>query len=763
MKRSILIILHILAMLLVLAGFVSLRDYSVRGRGISWINSSSFEDSIRFSEMVSSDIAGIKRLAVLKKAFETDNSLDEEKTIVTAESMNGGIVYTVGDILTLSKKFGYTLDNDSHSLVVNRVSDVNNYQIRVTYKEYDPYYFQNIVPGPSQGVMNIRDLCIETLRSIAEYYSLKAIYDSPESNFQYAAYFLTDDEEELVVSNAQDLSASIGSFGKYLVVSSDYSVTTNIVPQPDNIMQGINDFPYADLDGNVLEIGIDTMYLYADRYRAAADSFEGYIKNAYYYLAMLIGGAVLMLITLVPIVRDSDVAKTGKVFVMDRLPLESMILILAFGAVAVYGMFRIGLYNFMEVLAEEGSWNFWCKTAKMVIVYIFCVVILCSMYRRSYHGGVFYNSLLRRGMLALADDSTDMIWSTVAGYGLFVLVNAVCIGLGVWCSMNAMLSRFYVFAAIMLFVFAGAVDIAVYVLLYGRRKQRAAINKALKQISGGNVAYTIDEEGYSGGELEAVRSINSISDGLSHAISEQVRADRLKADLITNVSHDIKTPLTSIINYVDLLKRENIEDEKIKEYIDVLDRKSARLKNLTEDLVEASKASSGNIKLEMRRLDMAELAGQAGGEFDDKFAKRNLEFNLSVPEEPVYILADGRHLWRVFENLLNNAAKYSMEHTRIYADVRKENGNCIFSIKNISQDRLNISPDELTERFIRGDVSRSTEGSGLGLSIAKSLTTLMGGKLVIEIDGDLYKANVILPEYNEEMDEAQKNEPNNTI
>ena len=394
----------------------------------------------------------------------------------------------------------------------------------------------------------------------------------------------------------------------------------------------------------------------------------------------------------------------------------------------------------------------------MVIVYIFSVEILCSMYRRTYHGGVFYNSLLRRGMLALTDDSTDMVWSTLSAYGLFVSFNAVCIGAGVWCVMNAMLSRFYVFAAIMLFVLAGAVDIAVYVLIYGRRKQRATINKALKQISEGDVEYTIGEEGFSGGELEAVRSINSISDGLNHAITEQVKADRLKADLITNVSHDIKTPLTSIINYVDLLKRENIEDEKIREYIDVLDRKSARLKNLTEDLVEASKASSGNIKLEMTRLDMAELAGQAAGEFEDKFAKRSLEFNLSVPEEPVYILADGRHLWRVFENLLNNAAKYAMEHTRIYADVKKENGNCIFSIKNVSQEKLNISPDELTERFIRGDVSRSTEGSGLGLSIAKSLTTLMGGKLVIEIDGDLYKALVILPEYIEETENTDENQ-----
>ena len=245
--------------------------------------------------------------------------------------------------------------------------------------------------------------------------------------------------------------------------------------------------------------------------------------------------------------------------------------------------------------------------------------------------------------------------------------------------------------------------------------------------------------------------------GLHTAINEQVKADKLKADLITNVSHDIRTPLTSIINYVDLMKRENITDPKLKGYIDVLDKKSSRLKNLTEDLLEASKASSGNIRMEFACIDMAELAEQAGGEFEDKFKSRNLELELSVPEDAVPVLADGRHLWRVFENLYNNAAKYSMEGTRVYAEVRiADEDKAVFTIKNISEKKLNISPDELTERFVRGDVSRNTEGSGLGLSIAKSLTALMKGELKIEIDGDLYKASVIMDRYHDENDAVKE-------
>ncbi|MDO4962383.1 MAG: HAMP domain-containing sensor histidine kinase, partial [Eubacteriales bacterium] len=644
-------------------------------------------------------------------------------------------------------KFGYNLDGPNHSLTVGNASDTNNYEIRVSYKAYDPYYFDNIAPGPSQGVMTVKDMTIEAMRAMAEYYALRSTYGSAETNFLYFAFYENNNNEEFTLTNVGDMSDRIDTFGKYLTVSGDLSVRTNIEPQPADYIPDTKTFEFANTDGNVFEIGIDTLYLYNDRYRAASDSYEGYVKRAYYWLAAMIAGALMTLITLVPVVRDTDVQKQNKYFRMDKLPIEGMTVLLAFAAVCVYGVIRAGLYNVMEVLAEEGTWNFWCKTVKMVIVYVFCVIILCSMYRRAYQGGVFKNSLVNRAMIALTDDNDNAVWTTALSFAIFLSVNAVCIAGIVWCFINRDVTRFYVFGALILAAVAIVFNIFAFVKMYGRVRQRLALNNALKRISEGDVEYEVPEAEFTGSELEAARSINSISVGLGHAINEQVKADRLKADLITNVSHDIKTPLTSIINYVDLIKRENIDNEKVHEYIDVLDRKSARLKKLTEDLVEASKASSGNVKLEMNRLDMAELAGQAGGEFDDKFAARRLELNLSVPGEAALIWADGRHLWRVFENLYNNAAKYAMEGTRIYAEVVKEGGDVIFRIKNVSQDKLNISPDELTERFIRGDVSRSTEGSGLGLSIAKSLTSLMGGKLIIEIDGDLYKASVVFPEY----------------
>lgn len=215
--------------------------------------------------------------------------------------------------------------------------------------------------------------------------------------------------------------------------------------------------------------------------------------------------------------------------------------------------------------------------------------------------------------------------------------------------------------------------------------------------------------------------------------------------MITNVSHDIKTPLTSIINYVGLLKQENFEDPKIQRYLDILDQKSQRLKTLTEDVVEASKISSGNINLEFINLNLVEMIHQTTGEFAEKFEKKGLTAVVNVPEEPAIVRVDGRRMWRVIENIYNNAAKYAMPGTRVYADLSMDKSLVVFSLKNVSEYPLNITADELTERFIRGDVSRSTEGSGLGLSIAQNLTQMQGGEFKLYVDGDLFKVTVTFP------------------
>lgn len=278
-----------------------------------------------------------------------------------------------------------------------------------------------------------------------------------------------------------------------------------------------------------------------------------------------------------------------------------------------------------------------------------------------------------------------------------------------------------------------------------KTREMIKIQVALEEISKGALDTTLSVEEFHGQQKKIAEAVNNIRHGLMNSVNESVKNEKLKADLITNVSHDIKTPLTSIVNYVDLLKRENLENKNARKYIRVLDEKSQRLKQLTEDLVETSKITSGNVKLNMQKIDMIELLYQTGGEFNERFEARNLTIVTKIPAGQMYIYADGRQLYRSIENLYTNAAKYALENTRVYVFLEKVDDKAVFTIKNISKNNLNVVSDgsiDLTDRFVRGEISRTTEGSGLGLSIAKNLTKLMGGCFKIKIDGDLFIATI---------------------
>lgn len=289
------------------------------------------------------------------------------------------------------------------------------------------------------------------------------------------------------------------------------------------------------------------------------------------------------------------------------------------------------------------------------------------------------------------------------------------------------------------------VNLVVLAVLVTDGMQRQKLLTAIQEINSEEGNTRISESGLFAINRQMAAAVNDLGDGLRHALQEQMKSERMKADLITNVSHDLKTPLTSIINYVDLLKREELHNEKANEYLEVLDQKSQRLKQLTEDLVEASRASSGNVVLDIRRIDVKELLMQTSGEFVERFEARGLQLVENFPQNPQYVDADGRRLWRIIENLFRNVEKYAMPHTRVYLDLINDGDRVAFSLKNISENPLNISPEELTERFTRGDESRSTEGSGLGLSIAKDLTEIQQGTFEIYLDGDLFKVTVSFP------------------
>ena len=271
------------------------------------------------------------------------------------------------------------------------------------------------------------------------------------------------------------------------------------------------------------------------------------------------------------------------------------------------------------------------------------------------------------------------------------------------------------------------------------------LEKGGKAIAEGNTSYRINTKGMFFDFKRHGNNLNSISEGMGKAVEKQLKSERMKTELITNVSHDIKTPITSIINYAGLIFDEPCDCENHREYSVVLMKKADSLKRLLNDLVEVSRATTGNMDVELSECDATVLITQLSGEFEDKCILENLELITSYPERSLVFNADSRRIWRVFENLLSNACKYSLPGSRVYMSAEEHGGNVTFVIRNTSKAPLNISADELTARFVRGDSSRSTEGSGLGLSIAKSLTELQGGTLDITIDGDLFKVTISFP------------------
>lgn len=298
------------------------------------------------------------------------------------------------------------------------------------------------------------------------------------------------------------------------------------------------------------------------------------------------------------------------------------------------------------------------------------------------------------------------------------------------------------FGLVILILLYTAVLIAVCAALVNMHQ----LQKGAQKIAQGELNYQIPEEKLILAFRQHGRYLNSISDGMNHAVSERMKSEHFKTELIANVSHDIRTPLTSIINYTDLLSKLELQDTQAQEYIDVLSRQSAKLRKLTEDVLEASKATTGNLKVEKEKMDLRVLVTQIQGEYAERLEQSGLHMVCTMPEEPLYIMADGRLMWRVMENLFSNVCKYAMQGTRVYLDAAAADGTIMLTLRNISAVQLHMSADALMERFVQGDTSRNAEGSGLGLSIAQSLTTLQGGKMHLHIDGDLFKAELVFPQ-----------------
>lgn len=351
-------------------------------------------------------------------------------------------------------------------------------------------------------------------------------------------------------------------------------------------------------------------------------------------------------------------------------------------------------------------------------------------------GTLFKNTLIYRLCTGVGMGASSML-SSISGAWRFSLAFAG------YLLINALLSyRFFTRGGFLAFLLLIAVNGGALYFLLNMIRQMRTLSAAGQAMANGDLSYCVDTSDMKREFREHGENLNSIGRGMAIAVNERMKSERFKTELITNVSHDLKTPLTSIVTYIDLLQKEDIQDEKAKEYIDTIARQSKKLKKLTEDLIDASKASSGALNVNMERVNISELLRQSSAEYGERMEAVNITPVVNMPEEDIYVRADGRLLWRVVENLLQNICKHGMPGTRAYLEARTENGRAVVSFKNISQQQLNIPVEELLERFVQGDGSRSRGGSGLGLSIAESLTELMKGKLKLSLDGDLFKVEL---------------------
>ena len=412
----------------------------------------------------------------------------------------------------------------------------------------------------------------------------------------------------------------------------------------------------------------------------------------------------------------------------DKIPLDLMAVGILIPALAIFGEYYLYSSRLLKAL-----WG----TAILCFVYLFII----SFVTRCKAGTVLKNNvvwyairLLWRivksiwGWLLHLVRSIPLIWRTA------LVIAAICLFILITGSYNSMLSLPMVLLYLLLMMFALYVAIGF-----------ATLQRGSKALAEGDYSKPVDTRFLRGDLKRCGENLNKVQQGVQRAVDERLRSERMKTELITNVSHDIKTPLTSIVNYVDLLKKEDIPSPEAREYIAVLDRQSHRLKKLTEDLVEASKASSGVLNVDLQPTDVNVLFSQIEGEYQERLAACQLTLVTQPPAPGTVIRADSRLLSRVMDNLVSNICKYALPSTRVYVVSTLSREAVTISFKNVSRDELNISPDELMERFVRGDASRHTEGSGLGLSIARSLVQLQGGRFDLAIDADLFRADITFP------------------
>lgn len=623
--------------------------------------------------------------------------------------------------------------------------------------------------------MRLERNLVETITSLTSNYQKYSegnrIYQENRSNLKYAVRMMTEDGmrtytnvSELRDAKESEITEYFGEYRRYFIYypdSLEFSGNTSLTE--DDIYTFMRDYEYAYPDTTHIWFGVDTTYpVKGDAFSDAYEAFQKIVPHKELFIAVFatlaLGWIVIGIYLTVTagVTRNEKGEEISYINNIDHLWTELLIALAGFlGYYAYLGIgklmnianeIHLAPIEIVGVLDSSGLYRYGIFALYGIFVSMFFDLCWFSFVRRVrskrlWNGSFTYMlfTKARRGIRFMLNHANTAI-SMLIPYNFFLIVNLIGI-FAIYMFRGKLLTAFIVLGALVVF------DGIVGVILFKNSAEKMDIVEGIRKIRDGEVDYKLNTDSLHGANREMADAVNNIGEGIRKAVKTSMKDEQMKTDLITNVSHDLKTPLTSIISYVDLLKRLKIEEEPAKSYINILESKSQRLKQLTDDLVEASKISSGNIELQREKLNLAELLNQSLGEFSEKLENRQLQTVFEGSELSAFIFADSRRMWRIVENLFNNICKYAMENTRVYIELSVAEGMVELSVKNISERQMNLRGEDLTERFIRGDASRTTEGTGLGLSIAKSLTEVQGGTFTIQLDGDLFKVLLTFPEY----------------
>jgi len=722
----------------------------------------------------------------LEEALDESSVTDEEAKLseVPPAPATGELFHNIEDEWMVDQVFDYVVEQmqEQAGKTVNVVEENGKEYITLSMivPKYEPEGGLSLVALSQDWIeysmleANVYDAIDNLTYNYTQYQNRNDVYAYGRSNVHFVIrtktaegmQYYTNLPQALAKRGDSEQNEYFTGLGRYIMyVPDQMRFETNADVSESQMFDSVSGYEYAFPENTQIWIGVDTSFPVVNDSFAYANkiynSIVPYTWEIIISISVLAFAWFLMWLYFSYTTGKTEDENKVELSLFDRLPTEIAMLVVGVfifvGVLIAAYLFDMADYN---LFYRYSDWTQSTSDTKLSLILLsgilglYVSMVFCllwySLLRRLRVGNLWSASFAAKicnGIMRLVHSITQNPHATIRSlvpYNLFLAFNL----LGAFC-VGAMWNGFEVHPVVLI-VFVSliiAIDASTGVWLFRNASERNEIIEGIASIRDGETDYLLDSTLLHGENKALADGVNNIGEGIRKAVETSMKDEKTKADLITNVSHDIKTPLTSIINYVNLLKREGITTEPVAGYIRVLDEKTQRLKQLTDDLVEASKISSGNIELIMAPLNLGELVNQAIGEFYERFEEKDLTIVLSATQRSSAIYADSRRMWRVIENLFNNLCKYALPGTRVYIDITNEDGKVECSVKNISANPLNIRADELTERLIRGDVSRSTEGSGLGLSIAKNLTELQKGEFVIHMDGDLFKVCIRFKEY----------------